>query len=231
MPRRTRVATGGVVYHVLNRRVGRATLFKDDQDYAAFERVLAELVDRLGTRLLAYGLMPNHWHMLLWPRADGELSEFMRLVTVTHTQRWHAQRRSAGQGPVYQGRFKSFPVQADEHFLMAARYVEGNALRAGLVDRAQEWPWGSLWLRRQRAAVEDTPALADWPVDQPRAWARWVNQPQSEAELAALRVCVNRGGPFGRPAWVTRTARRLGLESALRPIGRPRKQSTTKPDA
>jgi putative transposase len=89
--------------------------------------------------------MPNHWHLLLWPRRDGELSEILRWITVTHTQRWHAHHRTAGTGPVYQGRFKSFPVQTDAHFLTVARYVERNALRAKLVPRAEDWQWSSIW--------------------------------------------------------------------------------------
>jgi putative transposase len=111
---------GGLVYHVLNRAVGRGQLFEEEPDYAAFERVLAEAVRRISTRVVCYCLMPNHWHMVLWPRADDELSEFMRWLTVTHTQRWHAHRRTAGTGPVYQGRFKSFPIQQDYHFLRSA---------------------------------------------------------------------------------------------------------------
>jgi putative transposase len=94
--------------------------------------------------------MPNHWHLLLWPRNDGELSEVMRWITVTHAQRWHAHRQSSGSEPVYQGRFKSFPVQTDEPFLMVARYVERNALRAKLVERAEEWQWSSLWQLSQK---------------------------------------------------------------------------------
>jgi len=101
--------------------------------------------------------------LLLWPRADGELSETMRWLTVTHTQRWHAHRNSAGTGPVYQGRFKSFPVQSDEHFLSVARYVERNAVRAHLVKRAEEWRWSSLW-QWQNPGSPLGERLARWPV-------------------------------------------------------------------
>ena len=122
---------------------------EDDGDYAAFEKVLLEAVERTETRLLAYCLLPNHWHLVVWPHKDGELSRFVGWLTLTHTQRWHAQRHSAGSGHVYQGRFKSFPVQEDEHFYTLARYVERNAVRASLVRRAEQWRWGSLhrWLR------------------------------------------------------------------------------------
>ena len=130
---------------MLNRRVGRLELFDKASDYLAFEKILTEAHHRTGVRIAAYCLMANHWHLLLWPRTDGELSEVMRWITVTHTERWHAHRHSSGTGPVYQGRFKSFPVQTDEHFITVARYVERNALRAKLVERAEEWRWSSAY--------------------------------------------------------------------------------------
>src|SRR5947207_7985249 len=126
MPRRVRVSTGGLAFHVLNRAVGRATLFRKDADHLAFEKVLSEVHGRIPVRLLGYCLMPNHWHLVLWPRADGELSKFMHWLTMTHTQRWRHLRRLVGLGPLYQGRFKSFPVQTDGHLLTVLRYVERN---------------------------------------------------------------------------------------------------------
>ena len=137
MPRRLRFASAGFVYHVLNRAVARAPLFDKSGDYAAFEKVLRQAKSWLPMRLLAYCAMPNHWHLIVWPQKDGDLSEFLRWVTVTHTQRWHAHRHTAGTGPLYQGRFKSFPVQGDDHVLSVCRYVERNPLRANLVTRAE----------------------------------------------------------------------------------------------
>jgi putative transposase len=215
------VATGGLAYHVLNRRVGRLPLFEKPADYAAFEKILGEAHAQTRVRIAAYCLMPNHWHLLLWPKADGELSDVLRWLTVTHTQRWHAHRQTAGTGPVYQGRFKSFPVQTDEYFLTVARYVERNALRAKLVDRAEAWQWSSLW-RRVQGDAKLTAWLSEWPVDRPRNWVSRVNQPETAAELEALRTSVQRGRPFGSETWVTRTATRLGLEPTLRPRGRPK---------
>ena len=227
MPRRRRVSPGGLAYHVMNRAPGRVTLFRGDGDYAAFERVLAEALVRFGMRLCAYCLMPNHWHLVLWPRKDNELSRFMQWLTMTHTQRLHAQRHSAGRGHVYQGRFKSFPAQRDEHFLTLCRYVERNPLRANLVARAQDWRWCSLW--RRGAPRGDLPddglALSEWPVGRPSDWAAWVSRPETADELEALRRSVRRGSPFGGEKWAAATARRLGAESSLRPPGRPRKRA------
>src|SRR5947207_1789792 len=144
MPRRPRVAPGGYVYHALNRAVARLPLFQNNGDYEAFERVVDEALARHPIRLLAYCLMPNHWHFVLWPEKDGELTAFLRWLTHTHTQRWHAHYHTAGTGHLYQGRFKSFPIEEDDHLLTVCRYVERNALRAGLVRRAEDWRWSSL---------------------------------------------------------------------------------------
>src|SRR5260221_8107917 len=161
MPRQLRAAPGGFVYHVLIRAHSQRTIFHRQQYYLAFERVLGEVQSRVPMRILAWCLMPNHWHLLLWPRNDGDLSNYMRLVTLTHAQRLHAYRVSAGTGHVYQGRFKSFVVQDDPHFLTVARYVEANALRANLVRRAEEWRWSSLW-RVEQGRQQGPPCLHPW---------------------------------------------------------------------
>jgi putative transposase len=189
----------------------------------AFLRVLAQTQARVPLRLLAFCLMPNHWHLLLWPQADDELSCFMHWLTLTHTQRWLAHYHCVGSGHLYQGRFKSFPVAEDEHLLTVGRYVERNAFRAGLSPTAEAWRWGSLWLRRHPDAGEGL-ELSAWPVSLPDDWVRGVNEPQTDAELRAVRQCVQRGRPYGEEPWVQDTVARLQLGSTLRPQGRPRKQ-------
>jgi putative transposase len=220
MARRMRCSDAGYVYHVLNRAVGRATIFEKSADYAAFEKVLWQAWERTGMRLLAYVILPNHWHLVVWPEHDGELSTYAQWLTVTHVRRWHAHHHTQGTGPVYQGRFKSFPVQQDDHFYTLCRYVERNALRANLVPRAEHWRWSSLW---HRAHATGIPWLHDWPVPLPQHWAEYVNRVETEGELAALRRSVMRGAPYGDELWQEQTAHALGLESALRRPGRPRK--------
>ncbi len=131
--------------------------------------------------------------------------------------------QTGGTGHLYQGRFKSFPVQSDEHLLRVMRYVERNPLRAGLVDQAEQWRWGSAWVRRQREPTAWLPAPTDPPLS--RQWRAWVNKPQAAAEVAAIRHCIRRGAPYGDPQWVRGSAVRLGLGNTLRPRGRPKKQS------
>ena len=222
MGRLHRAAEGGYVYHVLNRANARLAIFDDDGDFAAFEKILGQAVARFETRLLAYCLMPNHWHLVVWPRKDGELSGLVGWLTLTHTQRWHAHRRSAGSGHVYQGRFKSFPIQEDEHFYTVARYLERNALRANLVARAEDWRWGSLY-RWVRGSGEDKELLAAWPSPRRQNWVDHVNSPQTGAEIQAVRRGIQRCRPFGDAVWTERTVHEMDLESALRRRGRPKK--------
>lgn len=208
------------MYHVLNRANGKRRIFENDRDYLAFEHVLGEVQERIPMRILAWCVMPNHWHLLLWPRHDGELSNYMRLVTLTHTQRLHAHRASAGMGHVYQGRFKSFVVQDDAHFFAVSRYVEANALSGKLVESAEDWRWGSLW-RLQRGRADEPPRLHPWPVTRPTNWLAYVNQRAERVEANAVRRCARCGAPYGDEAWVACVAEQLGLRSTLRPRGRP----------
>ena len=208
----------------MNRTSGKIELFEDSGDYEAFERVLTEALKREpAMRLCAYCLMPNHFHLVLWPEKDEILSRFMQWLAMTHALRWHAHRHSGGRGHLYQSRFKSFAIQLDEHFLSVCRYVERNALRAGLVERAEDWRWGSLHARSSASAAMKA-VLSPWPVPVPRNWVARVNAPQDERELAALRLSRYRGKPYGEPDWAISTAHRLGIESSLRPVGRPKKE-------
>jgi putative transposase len=189
---------------VLNRAVGRATIFAKSADYAAFEQVLRQAWERTGMPLLAYAMLPNHWHFVVWPQHDGDLSMYAQWLTVTHVRRWHAHHHTEGTGPVYQGRFKSFPVQADDHFFALCRYVERNALRAHLVPRAEHWRWSSLW---QRCHTTGVPWLHPWPLPVPERWTEYVNQVETESELVALRRSVARGAPYGDDRWQRQTAK------------------------
>ncbi len=220
MPRRKRKNLGNIVYHVLNRANGRLRIFKKDGDFEAFERILAEGLERFPIRLLGYCLMGNHWHLLLWPREDGDLSTFMQWVTMTHSQRWHAAHGTAGMGHLYQGRFKSFPVQSNEYYLTVMRYIESNPLRAELVQSSKDWQWSSLAIRQGNE--KDGVVLSNGLMSLPKNWLGLIDLLPNETDLKKLEKCIRKGSPYGSDVWVTRTANRLELESTLRPRGRPR---------
>jgi len=219
MPRRAQVGDGPFVYHVLNRGAKRAVLFFRDADYTAFEGILMEAGRRHGMRILAYCLMPNHWHFLLWPTSARQLREFMHWVTMTHARRWQAFHALVGSGAVYQGRYKAIPVQTDTYYLNVCRYIERNPLRAGLVRRAEDWRWSSLW---RSINVADA-GLEQWPVAKPAEWVRLVNGAEDSTAVEPVRAAIKRGMPLGDPAWAKETAAILGLESTLRSVGRPKK--------
>jgi len=218
MPRPRRATPGGYCYHVLNRGNGRQEVFHKDADYLAFVRLFEQASARLAMRILAYCLMPNHFHLVLWPRGDGDVSRWMQWLLTTHVRRYHEHYGTTGH--VWQGRFKAFPIQEDEHLLTVLRYVERNPLRAGLTPQVAGWPWSSISLL---ASQEPWPA---WyhagPVPRGRDWLAHVAQPQTDAELVSLRRSVQRGVPYGSETWQRRTVRSLSLESTLRPRGRPR---------
>ena len=217
MGRPLRTSVGEVVYHVLNRANARRLLFEDDGDYASFEQVLAQACSRAALRLLAYCVMPNHWHLVVWPRKDGDLSRFMNWLTLTHTQRWHQHRHSVGEGHLYQGRFKSFPVETNEYLLMVCRYVERNPVRAGLVERAEQWQWSS-------AGRSGLVPVHTWPIERPSDWHDLVNVDEQQEQIEAVRRSVVKGQPYGREAWVQQMVRRWNLGATLRGRGRPKKE-------
>ena len=218
MARRPRSAAGGVIYHVLNRGNCRMRIFSKPADYLAFVKLIEEARERTNMRILGYCLMSNHWHLVLWPRRDEDLPRFMQWLSSTHVRRWREHRHSVGEGHLYQGRYKSFPVKDDFHLLTLLRYVEANPLRAKRVERAEQWRWSSL-SNAEKHRVELDPG----PVDRPANWAEVVNEPLGEDEADRLRLSVKRGQPYGSAAWRTRIAKQLGLESSLRNPWRPKR--------
>jgi putative transposase len=210
-----------LVYHVLNRGVGRMKLFRSDRDYAAFMRALIDTLEIVPMRVLFFCIMPNHWHLVLWPERNGELARFMMRLTITHVRRWLEYRGLVGTGHVYQGRYKSFAVEADDHLLRLGRYVERNPLRARLVQRAQDWKYSSLG--QAALAAKLRVPLCPCPVDLPAHWITLVNRPQSAVEEEAMRRSIAQDRPLGGERWMNQTMRRLGWREPLK-RGRPRKK-------
>ena len=198
-------------------------LFREPEEFAVFLQILSQATAKYKVNLWGYCLMGNHWHLVAEVEAMSELSRWMHWICNRHVRLVHRENRSLGGGHIYQGRYKSFPIQDEGYLHNVLRYVEANPLRAKLVARAEDWPWSSL----SRATVRDglvevaRPKLAAWNRDE--AWLEAVNQPQTLASLGSLRQSVVRGTPQGQPNWIAAPTSRHGLESTLRPRGRPRK--------
>jgi putative transposase len=203
MARIPRAAIGDMVYHVLNRANGREQIFNKEKDYQAFKKILFEAKEKYPMRILSFCIMPNHWHLILYPRVGEDLSKFMRWITHTHTQRWHAHYKSVGCGHVYQGRYKSFPIEKNNYFLQACRYIERNPLRVGLVKKAENWRWSSLWIRKFGTKKQKL-LLSEWPVEIPASYLEWTNTSlkDEEEKLKEIRNSIQRGRPFGETNWI-----------------------------
>jgi putative transposase len=217
MPRTSRAIVAGHCYHVINRGNNQLQRFHDSADYSAFLWLIAEANDHVPLPILAACLMPNHVHLVVRPRCDDDLARWARWTFTTHARRYH--KRYKGTGRVWQGRYKAFVIQHDAHLLTVIRYVERNALSAGLTNRAEEWAWGSLYWRVAAAPFD----LAPSPVPLPKNWIAFVNAPQTPGEFEAIRNSVRRQSPFGTPEWAARKSAELGLGQTMAPLGRPRK--------
>ena len=225
MPRIRRSAPPGLAHHVINRGNDRKMVFHRVGDYLAFLRFMAEAQISVPMRILAFCLMPNHFHLIVWPETVEALSAYMRVLMNLHVRNYHQHYGTVGHGHIWQGRFKNFPIQQDLHLLRVLRYVEANALRASLVRRAEDWSWSSLAEPREN----DWPQLTASPIHRPDEWLDYVNDAVGGSELKRLRLSAGRGAPYGEPEWTARIAKTYGLEFTLRPAGRPGKD--TQPDS
>lgn len=221
MPRLNRVDVAGEIYHVINRANGRTCIFSTDVDYQHFENLLKEAQKKFDIEIFAYTIMPNHWHLVLSTKKDGDLSKCMQWLILTHTQQYHVKKQTVGYGHLYQGRYKSFLVSRDQYLVQLIRYVEQNPLRAKLVKKSEEWQWGSL-SKRIKASVDST-LLDELPINLPHDYKNWVNEIEEKEKLDEIRHSIERGRPFGKIDWVGKTVSKYGLESTTRPRGRPRK--------
>lgn len=221
MPRANRVDVANQIYHVLNRANARVQIFDNEEDYQMFEQILKEAKEKFDMRILAYSIMPNHWHLVLYPKNDGDLQLFMSWLSNTHTKRWHALKNTVGQGHLYQGRYKSFICQDNSHFLTLVRYVERNPKKANLVEKAEDWKWGSVW-RREKGTEEKKKLLSEWPASRPKDYLKYLNEPQSENEEKAIQNAILRGSPYGEEGWINKIIKKFKLESTVRQRGRPR---------
>jgi putative transposase len=221
MPRTRRFAPDNSIHHVLNRGNRRATIFHKAADYEAFMNLLGATLDDVPMRILGVCLMPNHFHLVLWPEEGIDLSAYMHCLMNAHVRRYHEHYQTSGLGHIYQGRFRNFVVQSDAHLYKVLRYVEANALRAGLVSDARLWRWSSL---ARRFTPNGRTYLSEWPVPRPADWADLVNTGLPGEDLRQLQQSVRKGTPYGDQRWTGQMIERHGLQFTQRAAGRRPKQ-------
>ena len=222
MPRNARVDVGGEIYHVINRANGRLQIFDTPEDYRLFEQLLLETKEIAGMRILAYELMPNHWHLVLHPENDGDLGAFMHRLSNAHTRKVHARTNTNGSGHLYQGRYKSFLVDSENYLLAVIKYVERNAVRARFVRFCEDWQWGSAW-RRVHGTASQKKLLDHIPAQLPDDYVNWINTADNPDDLTMIRTSVNKSVPYGKKTWVEEMVSKHHLESTLKSPGRPKK--------
>lgn len=224
MGRPQRTDVGGYVYHVLNRANARTTIFNTEKEYQSFEQILFDAIEKFKMRLVAYTLMPNHFHLVLYPRYEGEIKKFMHWLTLTHTQRWHVIHKSIGTGHLYQGRYKSFLVEADSYLWTLLAYVERNPLRANLVKYLKDWKWSSYYKRINGTPLQKK-LLATDSITWPDNYEELLTLNEEKGKLEVIRNSINRGKPYGSSSWTGKILKKFGLEITERKRGRPKKGS------
>ena len=222
MGRIARIDIGDNIYHVINRANARVKIFDNDSDYKDFEKILEEAVKKFDMRLLAYCIMPNHWHLVIYPRNDGDISLFMGWLTNTHTRRWHTKKNTIGHGHLYQGRYKSFICQTNNYFLALVRYVERNAKRAKLINKAEDWKYSSAW-RREYGNKEQKKILSSWPISIPDNYLEYLNETQDEEEVNIIRKSIIKNIPLGSDSWISKIVKKFGIEQSLKEVGDPKR--------
>ncbi len=204
MPRPNRFFPDGVPQHVVNRGNRRSQVFRDRLDYLEFLAALTDAGNRTVVRLVSFCLMPNHFHLVLWPNQGVEVSAYMQVVMNAHLRDLQRRHGTSGSGHVYQGRFRNSAIPTKRHFLNVCRYVEANAMCAGLVDRAEDWEWSSLV---RSGPADDINILSPWPVPRPANWPEIVNQAQSNRSIREVEERMRRRERSTRrlarwrPAW------------------------------
>ena len=215
MPRIARGETVGGIYHIINRGNMKMQVFNDAEDYEYFLELLEIGTKREKVEIHAYCLMPNHFHLLLVPQEEKRLSRVMQWVMTSHVRYYHKKNKTSGH--IWQGRYKSFMVEKESYYLTLIRYIEANALRAKLSQKAEDWKYCSLYERVEKSRE----LLSDPYVELYDEWVKYVNQPLREGELENIRNSVNRQAPLGLEQWQVEVATKYGMLSTLRRRGRP----------
>ena len=211
MPRIARVVVPMLPHHVTQRGNRRADVFFDDDDRRRYLFFLARYAERHGLAIWAYCLMPNHVHFVAVPSAAESLGRAFRDAHQAYAT-W-LNRKMHERGHLWQGRFFSC-VLDDPHLWAAVRYVERNPVRAGLVERAEDWSWSSAAAHcGMRTDELLSPVQMPWPVPD---WSAYLGD-DSEAETAAIRRQTTTGRPCGSGTFIE------SIESALSRCLRPRK--------
>ena len=216
MARLARLVIPGLPHHITQRGNRRQQTFFNDGDYAAYVELMAQWCRDEGVEIWSYCLMPNHIHLIAVPSSQEGLRRAIGEAHRRYTRRINF--RQKWRGYLWQGRFASF-VMDEPHLLAAARYIELNPVRAGLVAKAENWPWSSARAHlagRDDQLVKVAPLLTMIPD-----WCAFLNSAMPEEELRDIRQHSRTGRPLGDETFLDRLEGMVGR--LLKPQKRGRK--------
>jgi putative transposase len=183
MPRSRRYSPPDSLHHIINRGNDRRCLFDSPEEFEGFLDLMSWAKGQCPLRILAYALIENHFHFVVWPETEHAIELFMHRLSTTHAVRRRRVTGTVGHGHIYQGRYRGFIIDSESYYYRALRYVEANPLRAKLVRTAKDWPWSSLTERLGR----DRGILDEGPLALPDNWAELVDEPLPQEFLDDIR--------------------------------------------
>ena len=228
MPRTARVVLPDCPHHVIQRGHNRSVVFVDDADYAYYLDNLRTFKGTFNCRVYAFCLMTNHVHLIVDPGRDARsLGRLLKRLAARQTRRVNA--LEGRTGTLWEGRYKSSPIQTEAYLHRCSRYVELNPVRAGLVARPEDYRWSSFAAKIGRSRLDWLDADPCWAslgrtaAARREAYAVWVGCGIAEDELAFLRLAAQRGQLTGDNRFAAAIARRTGRRIPFRGPGRPPK--------
>ena len=219
MPRGPRNLSDGAFYHILNRGNAKQKVFHDTQDYTFFLQSVVRAKDKHPVDIFAYCLMPNHFHFVVRADIATDISKLIHIFMTRFNQRYRRVYNSIGH--IWQGRYKDFMIQNEDHLMVVIRYIERNPVQAGLVVSASNWRWSS---HNERITGGKLIIHDNYIFPLNGKWTEYVNSSISEKEKQKMERSIIHQTPFGDEDWVKKTCEQYGLEHTRRLPGRPRKK-------
>lgn len=221
MARIARIVAPEYPHHITQRGNYRQDVFKDDADRRHYLTLIAEYSRKFNVTVLAYCLMDNHVHFIVIPHNKDSLADTWRIVHTRYSQYFNKKLKTAGH--LWQGRYYSC-ILDEQHLLAAARYVERNPVRAGMVKKPFDYIWSSA---RNHAAIShndivDSGSLFKYIEIEQGKWKSFVDKSDNPVLLTAIRKYTMTGRPLGSNVFVQRLEKEFGATLHALPVGRPK---------
>lgn len=228
MGRGPRVKIPGIIYHVINRGNNKQIIFREEEDYKRYTKLLERYKERYGFKLYSYALMSNHIHLLIESGEKGSISKIMQGLTLAHTRYFNIRYKSSGH--VWQGRFKSPIVGEDSYLLEVSRYIELNPVRAKIVKDPKDYPWSSYsfhaYGKRNTLIGEHLfyEGLGKALEERQRRYREFVKKGIGDKELTEIRESVISGKGYASDDYLKRIEESIKGRLRRGRLGRPKKK-------